>query len=309
MAKSKTTSKVNSKVKAGTGTSTVKRETVVRKEILEMKKQNETSYMEMARLLSEAYHKEFHIKWGFADFREYCSDELDIEYRKSMYFVDIWDKVKSLNLSKARVTKLGWTKMKDIAAVVTEDNMKELLDNADKMTTRELQEHVKIYRTSDGRSKPKTVTMKFVMATGSANIVSDALEEAKKLTENDNEVLALEMICQDWLQEKGVQPERVSITDAVKYLEQVYGVKITVKAAKKVDKKTEKKDGKKEADKVIDKAKDKGDKKKKAAKKEDDASADIDDLLGDDDKGSSDPLDEKDTGGDEGQDIDDILGL
>jgi len=213
----------------------VERQALVRDLILETQKNIETGYIDLAKLLSEAYHKEFYTTWGFSTFEEYCVAELDVQYRKAMYFVEIWDKVKSLNLPQGKVAKLGWTKMKDIVAVISEENAKEWLEKAEKMSSRELTEAVKIVRLKDtkGTTVPVVTKMVLMMSEAEATIVLEAIEEAKKLCNSDNVVVALEMICQDWLADKGVQPERTTLERQIDYLERMYGVQLTVKAQKK----------------------------------------------------------------------------
>lgn len=231
----KQTTKIGSEQAAAVGESTkqVPRAEVVRQAILEAHKAIEENYLAMAQLLSEAYHKDFYAEWGFKDFREYVETELDVHYRKAMYLVDIWDKVKQLGLSKAKVAKLGWTKMKDIASVVTAENQKEWLEKAEKMNSRELTEAVKVSRSADTSQAgpvPTITTMTFRLSEAEANIVTEALEEAKKLTETENVVVALEMICQDWLEAKGISPSRTNLEDRIKFMEAAYGVEITWKA-------------------------------------------------------------------------------
>lgn len=270
--------KTKSKAKARAGAvqknaSKQARQEIVRKELLDAQQLIEENYISLAQLLSEAYHKEFHLEWGFNDFREYCDAELGVDYRKAMYLVDIWDKIKGLGLPKGRVAKLGWTKMKDIAAVINEKNAKEWLDKAEKMTSRELTEAVKIIRKKDtsGTSVPTVTTMTLRMSESEANVITEAIEEAKKLIENDNSVVALEMICQDWLEAKGTQPEVTTITDHVDYLEKVYGVTITFKNKKASKKKSE-------AAKASETVKEAGEKAE--AREDGKGEQDIDELLG-----------------------------
>lgn len=228
----KHTQKVKEEQAAAVGVSTkaAPREQVVRDSILEKYKQIETGYVDLAQLMSEAYHREYYMKWGFKDFREFCDAELGMHYRKALYLVDIWDKVKSLNLSRAKVEKLGWTKMKDIAQVVTAENAAEWMEKAVKMTSRELNEAVKVSRSPDraaGGTVPHITTMNLKMSEAETRVIMEAIEEAKKLTNSDNTVVAVEMICQDWLESKGVAPQRTSLEDHVAWMQNVYGVDIT----------------------------------------------------------------------------------
>ena len=242
--KTKTKAKSKSKAETGAASKTAKsRFEIVREQIKEALGQIESGYIDLSKLLSEAYHKEFYVKWGFDTFEDYCAEELDVKYRKAMYFVDIWDKVKQLKLNPRTVASLGWTKMKEIATVINEKNAKEWLEKAKSMTSRELTEAVKIVRNkqaADG-TVPVVTTMTFRMSEAEANIISEAIEEAKKLTENENPVVALEMICQDWMADKGAQPEKTPLQSMLKYVEAVYGVTVTAKQKKKKKATTKKK--------------------------------------------------------------------
>jgi hypothetical protein len=237
------------KAKAAASGQVTDRAAKVRKEILSARDNIEHGFIDLASLLSEAYHKDFHLQWGFETWEEYCNSELDTNYRKAMYLIDVWDKCKQYKLPKREVVKLGWTKMKDIAAVLTEKNAKQWLAKAKEMNTRELTEAVKTHRRKDlkGKDIPVMTTMTFRMSEAEASAITEALEQAKKLCESDNAVVALEMICQDWMMEKGATPERTDLKAHVAFLETAYGVKITHKKATKKQKEKAAKDKEKES--------------------------------------------------------------
>lgn len=234
MAKSKT--KAGSKSKQESAGAKVKkaRQEIVRSEIIELDKQIEQGYLDLARLLSEAFHAEFHADWGHQTFESFCNSELSTHYRKAKYLISIYDKVKFLDLPKDRVEKLGWTKMKEIATVIDAENAKEWLEKAEKLTSRELEDEVSTVkrRRVGGSSTPAMVTMTFKMTDVEANPITEALEEAKKLCEADNDSIALEMICQDWLMDRAEKPATRSLADQITYLEKVYGVHIDYKVFK-----------------------------------------------------------------------------
>ena len=235
--------KVKGKATA-TGAATVpkskqERSQVVRDAILQARDNIEHSYLDLAHNLYEAYHHEYYSdKWGYASWEEYCSKELDIQYRKSMYLVEIWDKVKSLNLPEKKVEALGWSRMKDLVSVITKENAKDWMEKADKMTSRELTEAVKVVRRSDktGTKLPTITTMTLRMSEAESSVITDAIEAAKRLCETENAVVALEMVCQDWLEEKGQQPERAGLEDHIKFLQEVYGVTISYVGADSTEK-------------------------------------------------------------------------
>jgi len=246
------------------------RSAIVREEIMKAQTNIEETYVDLSMLMSEAYHQEMYAGWGFKTFEEYCTAELDIGYRKSMYLIDVWDKVKSLNLPKSKVSKLGWTKMKDLAGVLTAENAKEWLEKAEKMTTREVTEAVQKIRAKQKGKEPRPVTTKMTITMSEAEgaIILEAIGEAKKITENENTTVALEMICQDWMTDRGAIPEKTPLSTHIQYLEKNYGVKIT--CTEPSDKKREslKEAAKKQqkTTKVVEEAEKLGTERKKAAK-------------------------------------------
>jgi hypothetical protein len=73
------------------------------------------------------------------------------------------------------------------------------------------------------------------MSEAEASVITESIEEAKKLIEADNSVLALEMICQDWMEAKGKAPERTNLEDHIAYLQEAYGCVITWRPATEED--------------------------------------------------------------------------
>ena len=215
------------------------RQKAVRAQLILVSKDIETGYLTMAQLLNEAFHKEYHKEWGYDSFSDYAEKELEVEYRKARYLLDIWETIKGLDLPKEKlveIAKLGWTKVKDLAAVITKKNAEKLLKQAKSMSSRELTESVKVMRKTGGSNLPKTPsTLKITFTLGESehNIVMQALEEAKKLSNSDNAAVGLEMICQDWMTDKGAKPEITHLEDHIKYLEKIYPVEISFKEVKR----------------------------------------------------------------------------
>lgn len=293
MAKSKTTTK--SKAKAGTMTKGV---TGVREMIIDARNQIDDNYLKMSELLHKVYSERLFEEWGFEEFKDYCIDELDFQYRKGMYLVEIWAAVLKHKLDHDQVAKIGWTKMKEVCVLVAARPRAKagILKRALKQTVAELKAEVNAQREEDGsgRSSKGSGVLKIPMNTDEGKVIYDALSEAKKLVGADNNTAALEMICQDWLMEKGSVPEQTSLDDMIALIKRLYDVDVAPvdgeDTAEKPAKSTKAKATKGKATKAkttkakTTKAKPKG---KAAAKKEeveDDASgdsdADIDDLLG-----------------------------
>ena len=65
-------------------------------------------------------------------------EKSDIEQRKAYYLVNISEYFEPLQCSRARLRKIGWTKLQVIGPQVNQDNVEELLDLAESHSTRQL---------------------------------------------------------------------------------------------------------------------------------------------------------------------------
>jgi hypothetical protein len=256
----------------------MKRSELVRKQIKDCFEKIDESYITAAKLLNEAYHKEFFLEWGYEKFDEYCGAELEIHYRKAMYFVDIIDTVKKFDLDLKEVEAMGWSKMKEICTVINEKNAATWMKKAKDMSARELTEAVKMVRRKDTSQTdvPSITTMTLRMSEAEASIIMDALTEAKKICNSENTVVALGMICQDWMEAQGTTPNLATLESHVSLLEKVYGVKLTPVSQDEAKKAAAKKKEKKE---VLKEAAKRDEAKKEAAEESGDLG--IEDLLDD----------------------------
>lgn len=244
-----------SKAKTKTKEVEVPREDVVRQQIKTTYQAIDRGFLDLSSLLSEAYHNDYHVLWGFDRFEEYCNTELDVHYRKAMDLIGIWDKVKELDLPRSEVDALGWSKMRNIASVIDEKNQSDWLEKARTMSARDVSDAVKLVRRkADGGTSgdvPSVHVMKLVMSDAEASLILDAIEEAKRLCETDNSVVALGMICQDWGEIRGAMPQRATIEDHIRFLEKTYSVELSFKPKKKT------KTQKAETEKIVAEAEDK----------------------------------------------------
>jgi len=196
---------------------------VLRKEVLDLRNALERGYMKLAKLLSEVRHQELYVKWGFTTFADYLDKELGFDERKAEHLINIWDKVKGFKLDEERIKKIGWTKMRQITPVLTEKNSKDLINKAEKLSARSLGEKIKSLRAIE--KTPPQILLKLPLEDSEYRIIMDAIEEAKKLTKQSASQ-ALQMVCLDWMEDKGARPELASLEDHIKYVERVYGVRL-----------------------------------------------------------------------------------
>lgn len=269
----------------------------LRKEIPELLSKADQSYLEAAERLSEVWHKGFfQTPFGYESFDAYCEAELPWKARSAKYLIEIFDKANLLNLPKERISAIGWTKMKDLVAILSkemsEDQIEEWLtfaeNNKASEVTEEVKKHRRRTRTSSGSAAQDDghITWKLKMTESEVNIITDGLNEAKSLCDTTNDVVALEMIVQDWMEMKGNRPSRTTVEDAIQFLENAYGVIIEGyrnKGEAKNEKAPDKTDEGEADDLFNDDAGESEADGAKAADKEEPDEDDINDILGLDD--------------------------
>lgn len=141
----------------------------------------------------------------YASFREYVEKELGLHYRKATYWVAIYNSLSESGVPWAKVKHLGWTKLKEIAEVLTLENVDEWVKVAEGQTTLQLVETVKSFKSKDAPKAledqtAKTVTtMTFKVHEDQKETVKAALDKAKNASGTQVDTAALEFICLDYL--------------------------------------------------------------------------------------------------------------
>jgi len=182
---------------------TLTRAEKVREEINKIKIQTVSNYLRLAELLYEVREKQYYIDYGYNSFREYAELDLGTKERKAQYLIDIWRKAKQLKLPEERLLQIGWTKTKEIVREMTEENVDELLDVAEKNPTPAVVQFIRERRGESVGTTQKIgeVRMSLRMSPDEADVILNAIESAKKEIDTENTVTALEMICMTYLQE------------------------------------------------------------------------------------------------------------
>jgi len=207
------TTKTTTKSKAKTGTREKKPD--IRKQIKNLLETIEQSWFEISILLSDTYYGELYKKWGYESFEDYAKAELDMEYRSAMFRVQVGKTINDLNITKQQIGELGWTKFKELTYILkekdlTKEHMENLFNEVKDMSFRETKEFIKQVRIEQetgepGQSVKKTV-MKFKFTNEQEEVVQHAVDEAMGIMEVDNENLALEYICMEWMMNHSETP-------------------------------------------------------------------------------------------------------
>ncbi len=144
---------------------------------------------------------------GHETFRAFVEAECGLQYRKAMYLVQIYNSLVESGIAWDKVKHLGWTKLKELANILSPENVDEWVSLAENVTVLQLQEYIK--EATKGESAgdspevaadpSKTTTMTFKLHADQKATVREALDKAKHETGSEFDAVALEAICIDFL--------------------------------------------------------------------------------------------------------------
>lgn len=149
----------------------------------------------------------------------YVLEQLNVEYRKAMYLIDIYYKWNKFGLEASKVASIGWAKAAKIAAVMTEDTAQELVELAETNTVADLVENIKTsYKEVGGVKGEKKVLklFKFKLFEDQAAAVEEVLNAVAAAMEFKNLDAAFEHIVMEWATEHPISASATAPAKAKK---------------------------------------------------------------------------------------------
>ena len=122
----------------------------------------------------------------YNSFREFVEKKHGIHYRKAVYWTDIYNKLAEAKVPWDKVKYIGWTKLKEIAGVITTENVDEWVKVAKENNTISLIETVKAHLNSDkqvaieDQTKKNVTTRSFKVHEDQKATIDTALAKAKE---------------------------------------------------------------------------------------------------------------------------------
>lgn len=167
-------------------------------------------------------------KWwegnDYESFKDYIETGLGLPYRKCMYLVNIYEKLVAAGIKWSDVKSIGWSKLRFIIDLLTEDNVAEWVKRADTMNSLEIQEYVKGLK--DGKAKQdengeevttKVSSMVFKVHPDQKETIKEALAKKKEETGTEFDNVALEQITLGYI-EGNIGKPKVTVAVVKKFL-------------------------------------------------------------------------------------------
>lgn len=164
-------------------------------------------YFRLGGVLSAIQSAGWFMDKGHETFRSFVESECGLQYRKAMYLIQIYTGLVGSGVEWSQVKHLGWSKLKELAPILSPENVVEWVAVAENMTVLQLQDHIKASTKGenagnspevDGETS-KTTTMTFKLHSDQKTTIKEALAKAKHETGTIFDSVALEAMALDFL--------------------------------------------------------------------------------------------------------------
>jgi hypothetical protein len=204
--------------------------------------QTERTYFIMGGVLADIYYNKRYVDIenesgkllydGNKGFEHYVSAELGIRYRKAKYLIDIYMHFTQLGADEEELSRVGWSKAKELLKATTKENYLSLIAYAEEHTREEIVEHINTQYLGDGtgsKAEPKVAMtrFKFALFEDKGNMAKEALEVAKNAADAQNDSEAFDFMVTEWFANQDYAPS--SQEAAIEALEKRFNIKLEVK--------------------------------------------------------------------------------
>jgi hypothetical protein len=167
--------------------------------------QTEMNFFKLGGVLSVAQANGWHH--GYPSFKEMCENHFGVNYRRAMYWVEIYKKLANSGVPWTKVSKIGWTKLQIIASIITTENVDSWVQIASTQSAIQLTETVKTVKNAKAKDNAPAITgeakvvttMTFKVHSDQKATIEAAIAKAKEAAGSDVSTAALEFICMDYL--------------------------------------------------------------------------------------------------------------
>lgn len=196
--------------------------------------QGEQTKFNLGGVLAEIQSKKSYVAAGYtgdSGWQDYLLNELNVEYRSAMYYIEIYKTCSELGIDEERIANIGWTKLRSVVKVarkVTDKQLDKLLEKASKLTRDELDAYISKNFVGSGAASERIskVVYKFTAMGDEAEYINASVARAQELVEGGDVNSALKHIVREWaMMADGVE---LKLEDAIKAVETRFGVKLAV---------------------------------------------------------------------------------
>jgi hypothetical protein len=177
----------------------------------------EFTFFQLGGVLSVIQSHGWYHDEGYETFRDFVEAEYGLQYRKAVYLIAIYNGLVESGVPWEKVKHLGWTKLKELAHILTPTNVDEWMGKVDGLTVLQLQQLLKSSGSPDveagvepQQEANKITTLTIKVHSDQKEVIREAIEKAKTESATEYDSVALENICMQYLGEPSKQRDLVA---------------------------------------------------------------------------------------------------
>lgn len=200
----------------------------------------------LSQTLNEIYREEYYKDWGYANFQEYCSKELEFQYRQAKYLVDIWQELNhNRKIPLDVLKKSSWSKLikligpsrvkvvDDTGAegyAISKDDIIELIENSSTMTVEEVEFKTKelVYEAGKAEKPEETHKLSIKLYKEQYENYKKAISCAEEISGSSKPNANLDLICTSYIASHIPGNPEEELKRLAKMLEKDTGAKILI---------------------------------------------------------------------------------
>lgn len=205
----------------------------------------EFTYFKLGGILSLISRQQWFHEEGYDTFKDFVEAKFGIHYRKAMYLIGIYNGLVESGVPWEKVSSLGWSKLKELAHILTPENVDKWVEIAKSLSVIALIEYIKQETaaqpsTTEVTPKPDLSTLSFKVHSDQKETIREAIEKAKHESGTEFDSAALEFMAVGYLSgpsKKGAVVQKsleqlikeTSIEEVLGLIEKIHpGIDITV---------------------------------------------------------------------------------
>ena len=188
------------------------------------------NYFRLGGFLSTIQLNKYYTAKGYETFHQFVEGEYGMKRRKAQYWMQIYDDLIESSVPWAKVKDIGWTKLRDLAPILTVENADEWVQRALSSTVPQLREAVAkakagslpnsgITPTDDEKSNVTAFTVK--MHDDQKMTIKEAIQKARTEAKTEYDGVALEAIALNYLSGGNVNQPKSLVSVLEKYTPEV----------------------------------------------------------------------------------------
>ncbi len=170
----------------------------------ELREESSFNLFQIGGIFSVVHSNGWYTDAGYDKIDDYAR-EWGIEPRKAYYLMKIYNNLVEAEVEWAVVGVLGWSKLKELSAVITVENAKEWVERASKMTVLQIVDYIK-QMAKDNKDAPgeeavtsSVSTMTFKVHEDQKEVIQAAIDKALEEAQTEYPAVALETVCISYL--------------------------------------------------------------------------------------------------------------